>query len=122
MEQVQGFLHCVQHNAAKIVLNLNADKTEFKSKRVLKSVNSENIKKVDNLKYLGAWIDNTENNVKVKKGLAWKSCNKLMKIWQSSLSKSLKLRTFLALVESVFLYGSETWTLTKSLDKSIDGA
>ena len=38
-----------------------------------------------------------------------------------SLCKSLKLRTFLTLVESVLLYGSETWTLTKSLEKSIDG-
>ena len=59
--------------------------------------------------------------LKVKKALAWKSCNKLNKVWQSSLSKYLKLRTFLALVEPFFLYGSETWTLTKSLQKSIDG-
>ena len=28
---------------------------------------------------------------------------------------------FLELVESVFLYGSGTWALTKSLEKSIDG-
>ena len=79
------------------------------------------MKKVDNFKYLGAWINNTKNDVKVRKSQAWKSCNKLNKVWQSSLSKSLKLPTFLALVESVFLYGSETWTLTKRLEKSIDG-
>ena len=34
---------------------------------VQKSVNNENIKKVDNSKYLGAWIDDTENDVKVTK-------------------------------------------------------
>ena len=85
---------------------------------VLKTVNNENIKKVDNIKYLGAWIDDTENDVKVRKTLAWKSCSK---IWKSSLCKSLKLRTFLMFVESVLLYGSKTRTSTKSLEKSIDG-
>ena len=48
---------------------------------VLKTVNIvENIKKVDNFKYLGAWIDDTTNDVKVRKALAWKACNKLNKI------------------------------------------
>ena len=88
---------------------------------VLKTVNNENIKKVDNFKYLGAWIDDTANDVKVRKALAWKSCNKLNNIWKLSLCKSLKLRTYLTLVESMLLYGSETWMLTKSLEKSIDG-
>ena len=76
---------------------------------------------LDNFKYLGAWIDETANDVKVRKALAWKSCSKLNKILKYSLCKSLKLRTLLTLVESVLLYGSETWTLTKSLEKSIDG-
>ena len=88
---------------------------------VLKTVNNENIKRADNFKYLGAWIDDTANNIKVRKALSWKSCNKLNKIWKLSLCKSLKQQTFLTLIESVLLYGSETWTLTKSLEKSIDG-
>ena len=88
---------------------------------VLKTVNKENIKKVYNFEYIGAWIDDNANDVKVKKALAWKSCNKLNIIWKSSLWKSLKLRKFLTLAESVLLYGRETWTLTKSLKKSIDG-
>ena len=78
MEEAQDFLHCVQHNAAKIGLHIHADKIEFmsfnkKQKTVLKSVNNENIKKVDNF-------------VKVGKALEWKSCNKMNKIWQSPLS------------------------------------
>ena len=126
LEQAQDFLHRVQENATKIGLHLNSDKTEFMSfnqaqDSVLKTVNNENIKKVDNLKYLRAWIDDTANDVKVRKALAWKACNRLNKIWKSSLCKSLKLRTFLTLVESVLLYRSETWTLTKNLEKSIDG-
>ena len=58
---------------------------------VLKTVNNENIKKVDNFKYLGAWIDDTANDVKVRKALTWNSCNKLNEIWKSSLCKLIKL-------------------------------
>ncbi|KAL5257936.1 hypothetical protein ACHWQZ_G012773 [Mnemiopsis leidyi] len=33
----------------------------------------------------------------------------------------MKIRLFVATVESILLYGSETWTLTESLSKQIDG-
>ena len=59
--------------------------------------------------------------MKVRKALSWKSCNKLKKIWKSPLCKPLKLRSVLTLVESVLLYRNETRTLTKCLEKSIDG-
>ena len=40
--------------------------------------------------------------------LAWTACNKLCKIWRSSLSRTFKLRLFRATVETVLLHGSET--------------
>ena len=85
LEQAQDFLHRVQENAGKISLHLNSDKTEFMSfnqaqDSILKTVNNENIKKVDNFKCLGVWIDGNANDVKVRKALAWKVCNKLNKI------------------------------------------
>ena len=76
-------------------------------KTFLKLISNENIKKVDNFKYFEAWIDNMENDVKVRKTLMWKSWNKLNKISQISLSKFFKLRTSRALVESAYLYESE---------------
>ena len=42
-------------------------------------------------------------------------------VWNSSLDRSLKVRFFRASVESVLLYGSETWTLTRTLEKQLDG-
>ena len=45
----------------------------------------------------------------------------MKEIWKSNMSRELKVRTFLATVESVLLYGSETWTLTSALTKTIDG-
>ena len=50
------------------------------------------------------------------------ACNKLGKIWKFSPCRELKVRIFLTTVESVSLYGSETWTLTKRTEKKIDGA
>ena len=113
MVQAQDFLPHVHHNAEKIGLHLNADKAEFmifnqEPETALKSVNNENIKKVHNFKYLRAWINIMENGAKFRETLVWKSCNKLNKT--SSLSRSIKLRTFSALAESELLYGSETRT------------
>ena len=42
-------------------------------------------------------------------------------IWKSKLSKSLKIRLFIAACESVLLYGSETWTLIRAQEKRLDG-
>ena len=42
-------------------------------------------------------------------------------MWQSDLSKDLKINLFRAAVESVLLYGSESWTITDTLSKRVDG-
>ena len=49
------------------------------------------------------------------------ACNSLNNIWRSNLTKSIKLKFFQATVESVLLYGSETWTVTNKIGKSLDG-
>ncbi len=54
-------------------------------------------------------------------GASWKACNKLNKIWKSNLSNAIKVKTFKTLVEPILLYGSETWTMTKTMLKSLDG-
>ena len=42
-------------------------------------------------------------------------------MWTSNISRAIKIRLFSATVESVLLYGSETWTLTKTLSDRLDG-
>ena len=43
-------------------------------------------------------------------------------VWSSGVSKDVKLGFLvLARLESVLLYGSECWTLTPTLQKSLDG-
>ena len=58
----------------------------------------------------------SEKDVKVRKALAWDACHKLSRVWSSPLKRYIKVRLFLAIVESVLLCGSNTWTLTKKLD------
>ena len=47
--------------------------------------------------------------------------NKLKTIWKSNLKKDIKKRLFLSTVESVLLYGAETWTINKTMEKRLDG-
>ena len=77
----------------------------------LQSRTGEAIENVADFIYLGSWIDGTERDIKVRKAKAWAALHRLQNIWKSKLSKSLKVRLFIAACESVLLYGSETWTL-----------
>ena len=42
-------------------------------------------------------------------------------VWTSKLLPVTTIRPFRVTVESVLLYGSETWTVTKKLEKSVNG-
>ena len=53
--------------------------------------------------------------------MAWSACNDMYKIWSSQLSNNLKIKIFRATVEPILLYRSETWTLSKKLEKRLDG-
>ena len=68
-----------------------------------------------------ACIDSSAKDLKIKKALAWKTCHQMRNIWKSTLSRKMKLRLMHTTVESVLLYGYETWTLTKILLKQLDG-
>ena len=76
---------------------------------------------VSDFQYLGSWVDSSEKDFEIRKAKAWVACNRLNKIWTSTLPTKLKLKLFRATVESVLLYGSECWTLTKRLEQKLDG-
>ena len=57
----------------------------------------------------------------MRKALAWSACHKLRKVWSSKLRRQIKERLFIATVESVLLYGAETWTLTNTMEKQLNG-
>ena len=52
---------------------------------------------------------------------AWTAINRLSIIWKSDLTDKMKRSFFQAAVVSILLYGCTTWTLTKRLEKKLDG-
>ena len=88
---------------------------------VIKTSDGTELEEVNNFKYLGAWMESTEKDIKFRRAAAWRAYNKLTKIWKSSLPKAFKLRMFTATVESVLLYGCKPWTISAKLAKSLDG-
>lgn len=55
-------------------------------------------------------VNSTEQDLKVRKALAWKALNVWASLWHSKLPRQIKLSFFYAIVESVLLHGSECWT------------
>ena len=67
-------------------------------------------------------MSSTIPDVQTRIGKAWGALNNLDVIWNSSLPNSLKRNFFHDdAVESVLVYGATSWTLTKSLTKTLDG-
>ena len=64
-------------------------------------------------------INQTDINTQLAK--AWTAINRLLVIWKSDLTKKMKCSFFQAAIVSILLYGCTTWTLTKRLEKKLDG-
>lgn len=56
--------------------------------------------------------------------MAWRSRWQTVygEFWKSEVSTQLKLRLFKALVETVYLYGMETYSLTKAMKQRLNGS
>ena len=52
---------------------------------------------------------------------AWTAIDRLSIIWKSDLTDKMKHSFFQAAVVSILLYGCTTWTLTKCMEKKLDG-
>ena len=83
---------------------------------------SENILNcVEDYKYLGSHIKNSEKDLNIRKGIACIPFSKLDKVWKSNLDRKFKIQIFRVLVEPILLYGSETWTLSAKQQQCLDG-
>ena len=92
IHQAQQLLKELEVEAAKVGLHVNANKTVFMSYNqdlqlnVILSINGGEIKQVDTFKYLGGWMKDCESDIKIRKALAWATCQKLKSVCTSSLS------------------------------------
>ena len=65
--------------------------------------------------------ETTEKDIETRLTKAWTAINRQSIIWKSDLTDKMKRRFFQAAVTSILLYGCTTWTLTKRLEKKLDG-
>ncbi|XP_072117020.1 succinate--CoA ligase [ADP-forming] subunit beta, mitochondrial-like isoform X2 [Mobula birostris] len=125
MEEAQQLLTEVEIECNKVGLHLNAKKTEYMvfncDEGTLKTVENDTIKKVFDYKYLGSRMMSSEKDIKIQKALAWRAMNDMKEIWKLNLTRGLKKRIFIAVIESILTYGCKMWTLTKTMRKSLDG-
>ena len=68
---------------------------------------------------MGRLLD-TEEDVKRRKVLAMNLVNSMKEIVFGDISIEVKVYSFIWYVSSVFLYNLEPWTLTKTLENTID--
>ena len=125
VEDAEDLLQSFEKAAALTGLHCNMNKTDYintgENHRGMKSLSGVNIKRVEDFKYLGSWIMDSEKDFNSRKALAWVACNRLEKLWHSSQSNDTKIYQFQCLKEPIILYGSETWTLTQKNQKRLDG-
>ena len=86
----------------------------------ISTLGGSSLKLVDKFTYLGSSVS-TEKDIDMWLTKAWTAINRLSVIWKSDLTDKMKCSFFQAGVVSILLYGSTTWTLTKWMEKKLDG-
>ena len=123
-DQAETLLHSLERAAASIGLHVNAHKTEYMCYNQtgdISTLKGTPLKLVDKFTYLGSSVESTEKDIETRLTKAWTAINRLSIIWKSDLTDKMKRSFFQAAVTSILLYGCTTWTLTKRLEKKLDG-
>lgn len=132
MEQAQSMFTKLETVGAKVGLNINYSKTKIMKigsipddvgcdRRLVGMRECSTIKQVDDFCYLGSHVRSCIRDFASRRALAFEALNKLWRVWKSNISRECRIRLFKSLVESIYLYGMETYSLTRTLIKRIDG-
>ena len=122
--QAETLLHSLERAATGIGLHVNAHKTEYMCYTHtggISTLDGTTLKLVDKFTYLGSSVSSTENDINTRHMKAWTAIDRLLIICKSDLTDKMKRSFFQVAVVSILLYGCTTWTLTKRLEKKIDG-
>ena len=122
--QAESLPHSLEQAAAGIGLHANAHKTEymcFNQTGDISTLNGSSLKLVDKFTFLGSSVSSTETDIDMRLTKAWTAISRLSGIWKSDLTDKMKRSLFQAAVRSILLYGCTTRTLTKLLEKKLDG-
>ena len=120
--QAERLQHSLER--ATIGLHVNAHKTEyicFNQTGDISTLGSSSLKLVDKFTYQGSSVSSTEKDINTWLAKAWTAIDQLSVIWKSDMTDKMKRSFFQAAVVSILLYGCTTWTLTKQIEKKLDG-
>ena len=93
----------------------------FNQRGDISTLDGTSMKLVNKLTYLGSSVSLTEKDIDTRLTKTWTAINRIPNIWKSDLTAKMKCSFFQAAVVSILLYGCTTWTLTKRLEKKLDG-
>ena len=79
------------------------------------------LKLVYKFTYLRGNVSSTEKDINTRLAKALTAINRLSVIWKSDLTDKIIRSFFQAAVVLILLYGCTTWTLTKRMEKKLDG-
>ena len=119
--KAESLLHSLEWATADIGLHVNAHKTEYMCYNQtgdITTLDGTPLKLVDKFTYLGSSVSSTEKDINTR---LTKPIDRLSIIWKSDLTDNMKRSFFQAAVTSILQYGCTTWTLTKRLEKKLDG-
>ena len=122
--QAKTQLYTLEQAAAGIGLHVNAHKTEymcFNQTGDISTLGGSSLKLVDKFTYQGSSVSSTEKDIDTRLTKAWTAIDKLSVIWKSNLTDEIKCSFFQVAVVSILVYGCTTWTLTKRLEKKLNG-
>ena len=87
----------------------------------ISTLDGTSLKLVDKFPYLGSSVSSTEKDIDTRLTKSWTAIDSQSIIRKSDLTDKMKRSFFQAAVVSILLYGCTTWTLTKRLEKKLDG-
>ena len=126
IKSAQDLLIRVEKACQDVGLFLNAPKAKYmhlnpSTNTTLVSSDGPPIELVQDFKYLGGYTD-SGYDMNTGIGQAWSALNSLDRVWKASIKKETKLKVFKASVETILLYGSDSWSLNVALSKKLDGS
>ena len=116
-KQVETLVHSLERAATAIGLHVNAHKTEYMCYNQTGDITTL----VDKFTFLGSSVSSSEKDIDTGLTKTWTAIDRLSIIWKLDLTDKMKRSFFQAAVVSILLYGCTTSTLTKRLNKKIDG-
>ena len=125
--ELQELVQRIHESSKKYGMEISQEKTKVMTNQYAQitqpiQIENKTLEEVKSFKYLGATISDEGSKPEIMSRIAQanNALAKLQPIWKSqTIRLETKLKLMKSLVHSIFLYGSETWTINKEIEKRI---